>query len=143
MAPPERAQSLLQRILRRSQNTPRILWWQASEILYKLQRRQRNDVKQHPCVATCLGVTVCRHKLVRCMRRFPHNATTRCAGEASRHYQCTVKNDGWTAEDGVNYARILDFDIFDTRKPAVFTAEELQRSGIAVTNNFVPNKRFK
>ncbi|GBE60281.1 domain containing protein [Babesia ovata] len=81
-----RAQSLLQRILRRSQNTPRILWWQASEILYKLQRRQRNDVKQHPCVATW-------HKLVRCMRRFPHNATSRCAGEASRHYQCTVKND--------------------------------------------------
>ncbi|GFE54234.1 hypothetical protein BaOVIS_016380 [Babesia ovis] len=137
MAPPDGAQSLLQQVLKRSESTPRILWWQAKEILYKLQRRQRNDGKQHPCVATW-------HKLVRCMRRFPHNHTSRCAGEASRHYQCTVKNSDWTAEGGVNYTRILEsFDIFNTRKPRVFTAEEMQHSGIATSNTFIPDKKFK
>uniref|UniRef100_A0A1E1X127 Uncharacterized protein n=1 Tax=Amblyomma aureolatum TaxID=187763 RepID=A0A1E1X127_9ACAR len=137
MATPDGSRSLLQQILRRSQATPRILWWQASEILYKLQRRQRNDSKQHPCVATW-------HKLVRCMRRFPHNPISKCAGEASRHYQCTINNDGWTAGDSVNYSRILEaFDIFNTRKPVVFTSDEMQRCGSAATNKFVPEKRFK
>ncbi|EDO07419.1 uncharacterized protein BBOV_IV010660 [Babesia bovis T2Bo] len=137
MAPSEGAQSLLQQILKRSESTPRILWWQAKEILYKLQRRQRNDDKKHPCVSTW-------YKLVRCMRRFPHNYVSKCAGEASRHYQCTVKNDGWTIDDGVNYTRIMEsFDIFNTRKPDIYTGDEIRRVGMASSNSFLPEKEMK
>ncbi|KAK1936225.1 hypothetical protein X943_002222 [Babesia divergens] len=136
MSSPDGKQALLKEILKRSPSTPNILWWQATEILYKLQRRQQPESKRHPCVSTW-------HKLVRCMRRFPHNMTSKCSGEASRHYQCTLNNDDWDVEDSINYTRILDFNIFNKRKPMLFNAEEIERQGTATTNQFVPTRRYK
>lgn len=70
--------------------------------------------------------------------------TTKCSGEASRHYQCTVNNDGWTVEDSVSYSKIIEsFNIFNMRKPTIHNSEEMEGKGTAITNKFVPNKRYK
>ncbi|KAF5153433.1 hypothetical protein TpMuguga_01g02670 [Theileria parva strain Muguga] len=100
---------ILKNILKGTVRAPRILWWQANEILFKLQKQQRSASKTHPCTATWL-------KLVRCMRRFPHNMTKKCSGEASRHYQCTLTNKEWTMEEDVSYIKILEsFNLLQKR----------------------------
>ncbi|EKX73766.1 conserved hypothetical protein [Theileria equi strain WA] len=117
MTQPDNCNLILKAILKSAGRIPKIYWWEAKDILRKIQKQQRDLVNRHPCVSTWA-------KLVKCMRRFPHNMQKKCIGEASRHYQCLAANTDWKFEENDTHIKTLEsFNIFIKRGEARYPQE--------------------